>query len=82
MRCSRPEPAGRVKGKSNITGGWLRWLIFALAGQQKHLMQAGIEAFVVAPDGAPRTGCALDLGGKADGPNVRARAFTLPCPRW
>jgi len=32
-------------------------------------MQAGIEAFVVAPDGAPRTECALDLGGYADGPN-------------
>ena len=30
-------------------------------------MQAGIEASVVAPDGAPRTGWALDIGGYCSG---------------
>src|SRR5262245_24084006 len=31
-RCSQPEPAGWAWGKSNVIGGWLRWLTFALSG--------------------------------------------------
>jgi hypothetical protein len=29
-RCSQPEPAGWLRNKSNVCGGWLRSLIFAL----------------------------------------------------
>jgi len=25
-RCSQPEPAGSLRDKSDVIGGWLRWL--------------------------------------------------------
>jgi len=74
--CGAADLSSRlIQSKSNITGRWIRWLTFAFAGQQERQMQAGIEAFV-APDGAPRTRCALDSAARR-----RPNGGTLPARR-
>src|SRR5713101_5205680 len=41
-RCSQPEPAGWPREKSNVIGGWLRWLTFALGHITSRSMIKGI----------------------------------------
>jgi hypothetical protein len=36
-RCSEPEPADSLRDKSNVIGGWLRSLTFALGIRPMHV---------------------------------------------